>query len=139
MANYQCMRCGNIWNCEAQLRRIDAACTPEGKLQTSRWQCAALSATSPARNCGRACAAGTGSTTALRASPTRLLAWLEDAIETKSNVAVLEVGVGPNTPVVEDSGRSVCVRPRRSGWEVQLRSSKPGLAGASAAESARGP
>ena len=101
MANYQCMRCGNIWNCEAQLRRIDAACTPEGKLTDISLAMRCPECDAPRAELRPSLRGGDWfDHSPYEPAQLALLAWLEDAIETKSNVAVLEVGVGPNTPVV---------------------------------------
>lgn len=102
MSKYQCARtreCGHVWDIEDQLREADAACTNGvlTDLGRARW--------TSCPKCG-------GETLpSLRGGdwfnhkpyePTqeRLLAWLDECVANKLSVAVIEVGVGPNTPVV---------------------------------------
>jgi NAD-dependent SIR2 family protein deacetylase len=101
MTNYQCLRCKNVWNCAAELRNMDAACSPEGELTDM-----SLCLTCP--KCGASRAELRPSLrggdwfdhTPYQEKQDALLAWLDAAIQNKSKVAVLEIGVGPNTPVV---------------------------------------
>ena len=101
MSKYQCLRCKNIWECESQLRAIDEACTPEGELKDM----------SLVMKCPKCKAPNTELRPNLRggdwfdhspyaSTQQSLLSWLDAAIQMKSRVAVLEIGVGPNTPIV---------------------------------------
>lgn len=102
MSKYQCMRigCGHVWQVEAQLRAI-AAATVDGELKDS-------SLVPRCPSCG---AAWPEVRPNLRggdwfrhapyeATQRKLLAWLDECVEERARVAILEVGVGPNTPVV---------------------------------------
>lgn len=100
MNKLQCARlgCGNVWNCEEQMRAIDAA-SPNGVLTD-------LLLLPVCSMCG-----STETLPNLRGgdwfihSPykdvsLRLMEWLDICTEVGQNVAIIEVGVGPNTPVV---------------------------------------
>lgn len=89
--------CGYVWDCVDQLRKVESA-TKDLKLKD-------MSLKPRCPNCG------SGYMPNLRGGdwfihkpyePTakRLLAWLDDAVINKARVAVIEVGVGPNTPIV---------------------------------------
>lgn len=102
MSRYQCARagCGNVWQCEAQLRAMDAA-SPDG----------VLSDLGLAIACSRCGARPPELLPNLRggdwfshapyeAVQARLLAWLDGLVEARASLAVVEVGVGPATPIV---------------------------------------
>jgi len=99
MDKMQCGACSSVFENEQQLRAIDAA-SPDGELTDM----------SLAMRCP-SCGSQDNILPNLRGGdwfihapyqPTqeRLLAWLDEAISKKLRVAVLEIGVGPNTPVV---------------------------------------
>ncbi len=101
MSKYQCMRCGNVWDCEAQLRAIDAACDDAGVLQDMSLVYSCPKCAAPRRLLRPNLRGGDWfDHSPYQPVQDRLLAWLDDAIANTRSVAVLEVGVGPNTPVV---------------------------------------
>lgn len=100
MNKLQCAKpgCGNVWNCEEQMRIIDAA-SPNGILTD-------MSLLPVCSLCG-----SRDTFPNLRGGDwfihapykevsVRLMNWLDTCIEEKANIAIIEVGVGPNTPVV---------------------------------------
>jgi O-acetyl-ADP-ribose deacetylase (regulator of RNase III)/NAD-dependent SIR2 family protein deacetylase len=100
MDKYQCTRCGNVWQCEEQLRAIDEAAVD-----------GVLTDPSLGLTCTRCGATFELLLPNLRGgdwfdhapydeTSKRLSAWLDRLVATKASVAVIEVGVGPNTPVV---------------------------------------
>jgi O-acetyl-ADP-ribose deacetylase (regulator of RNase III)/NAD-dependent SIR2 family protein deacetylase len=100
MDKYQCTRCGNVWRCEDQLRAIDQAAVD-----------GVLTDLSLGLSCPRCGATFDELLPNLRGgdwfnhtpydeTSRRLVAWLDGIVASKASVAVLEIGVGPNTPVV---------------------------------------
>ena len=100
MDKYQCARpgCGHVWNCVEQLKQI-AAAVEEGVLTD-------MSREITCQKCG-----STSVRPNLRGGDwfihkpyepvqARLIHWLDDCVSRRLNVAVLEIGVGRNTPVV---------------------------------------
>ena len=100
MNKYQCQNCNNVWPCEAQLRAIEEH-SPDGTLTDPK-----LALKCPLCGVGEeALRPSLRGGNWLDHSPyeevqDRLLAWLDDSVANGKTVAVLEVGVGPNTPVV---------------------------------------
>jgi O-acetyl-ADP-ribose deacetylase (regulator of RNase III)/NAD-dependent SIR2 family protein deacetylase len=103
MNRFQCARagCGRVWECEEQLRQVDAAAV-DGVLPDASIGLLA---------CPRCGAHFRELRPNLRGgdwfdpSPyvpaaEQLLAWLDERVTSRAAVAVLEVGVGPNTPIV---------------------------------------
>jgi NAD-dependent SIR2 family protein deacetylase len=102
MRRLQCARdgCGHVWDCVDQLSAIQAA-TVDGALSDmslvptcprcgSRWPDVRPNLRggdwfihAPYEEAGR-----------------RLLAWLDECVDQRAQVAIVEVGVGPNTPIV---------------------------------------
>jgi len=89
--------CGIVWECSDQLREMEKN-IKDGELQD-------MSLVPKCPRCGG------GYLPNLRGgdwfihepyanTSTRLKAWLDDAVAQKAKVAVIEVGVGPNTPIV---------------------------------------
>ena len=103
MRRLQCPQCSNVWDCVEQLRAISAATNADG-------ECTDLSLAPDCPRCGSRWADG-GVLPNLRggdwfihapyeAAQARLLAWLDESVEQRRAVAILEIGVGRNTPVV---------------------------------------
>ena len=103
MDKLQCARagCGTVWGCIEQMRAIDAAAV-DGVLND-------MSLAPSCPKCGSAWPGGVRPN--LRggdwfihepydATARRLMAWLDDCVANKARVAIVEVGVGPNTPIV---------------------------------------
>ena len=102
MSRLQCARpgCGNVWGCLDQMRAVDAA-TTDGALTN-------MDLVPACPKCG---SAWPDIRPNLRggdwfihkpydAASKSLMTWLDDCVEKKANVAIVEVGVGPNTPIV---------------------------------------
>ena len=101
MTNYQCLRCTNVWNCAAELRKMDAACSPEGELMDMSLCLTCPECGAPRAELRPSLRGGDWFDHApYQKTQDKLLAWLDQHIQSKSKVAVLEIGVGPNTPVV---------------------------------------
>lgn len=98
MNKLQCGKgCGHVWNCEAQLKAMDVA-VKDGRLTDM-----SLVPTCP--NCGGKYMVNLRGGDWFIHKPfeqtaIRLMKWLDDAVVSKAKVVVLEVGVGPNTPIV---------------------------------------
>ena len=103
MRRLQCPQCSNVWDCVEQLRAINAATNADG-------ECTDLSLAPDCPRCGSRWADG-GVLPNLRggdwfihapyeAAQARLLAWLDESVEQRRAVAILEIGVGRNTPIV---------------------------------------
>ena len=102
MKHWQCADatgCGHVWECEEQVRKIDAAAV-NGRLEDLT-----LCEHTACPKCGG------GTLPNLRGGDwfnpkmhadrgARLNAWLDECVAKSLKVAVLEIGVGPNTPVV---------------------------------------
>eukprot|EP00613_Pedinella_sp_CCMP2098_P052205 CAMPEP_0171887950 /NCGR_PEP_ID=MMETSP0992-20121227/42731_1 /TAXON_ID=483369 /ORGANISM="non described non described, Strain CCMP2098" /LENGTH=613 /DNA_ID=CAMNT_0012514757 /DNA_START=72 /DNA_END=1913 /DNA_ORIENTATION=+ len=105
MSRYQCARptCqGHVWECEAQLRAVDAA-SPDGVLRdldlASGLACTRCGARPP--DLLPNLRGGDWFNHApYEAAQARLLAWLDELVEAQASIAVVEVGVGPGTPIV---------------------------------------
>jgi len=102
MKRYQCAApgCGHVWDVQEQLRAIDAAATD-----------GVLTDLSLAPACTRCGAQWPQTRPNLRggdwfihrpyeAAAARLPDWLDHIVESRGSVAIIEVGVGPNTPIV---------------------------------------
>lgn len=103
MQHWQCadiQGCGHVWNCVEAMKDVDAA-SPEGildDLNLATWstcpKCGSKS-TFPNLRGGDWFNHDPYATTAQR-----LVDWLDDCVARNLSVAVLEVGCGPNTPIV---------------------------------------
>ena len=132
MDKMQCFRpgCGNIWDCESQIRAIDAA-SADGVLTDlslvptcpkcgSQWP-----QTRPNLRGGEWFDPSPYEETALA-----LRAWLDDCVRRRASVAVIEVGVGPNTPVVTRVPASAFASAvQANGGRATLLRVNPGAAG----------
>lgn len=100
MDKYQCGRdgCGHVWDCEGQLRAIDSASVNGALTDPSIGifctKCGSKDVMPSLRG------GDWFQHRPYEATQKRLLAWLDDTVARKLTVAVLEVGVGPNTPIV---------------------------------------
>lgn len=103
MTKWQCADtrgCGHVWDCVEQMRKVVAA-SPDGILKDP-----SLASHTTCPKCGK-----NKTYPNLRggdwfnhqpyvATQQRLLDWLDDCVFKKMSVAVIEVGVGPSTPIV---------------------------------------
>jgi NAD-dependent SIR2 family protein deacetylase len=100
MNRFQCARpgCSNVWNCEEQLRAIDSA-SPDGVLTnlTLIPKCPKCESTQTLPNLR---GGDWFNHKPYEAVAQRLLEWLDDSVAKRASVAILEIGVGPNTPIV---------------------------------------
>lgn len=102
MKYFQCadaLGCGHVWECEQQMRDVVAA-APDGILNDL-----SVAKFTKCPKCGGETRPNLRGGDWFNHRPyettgRRLLAWMDEAVEKKLSVAVLEVGVGPNTPVV---------------------------------------
>ena len=103
MDKLQCARpgCGAVWGCLEQLRAIDAA-SVDGVVTD-------MSLAPRCPRCGSAWPSGVRPSlrggdwfihAPYEATQKRLMGWLDECVATRARVAIVEVGVGPNTPVV---------------------------------------
>ena len=100
MDKFQCSRagCGHVWDCEAQLRAIDAA-SVDGALTDP--SVGVFCTKCGSRDVMPSLRGGDWfQHSPYEATQKRLLAWLDDTVSCGLTVAVIEVGVGPNTPIV---------------------------------------
>lgn len=98
MDRMQCTNCGNVYECEDQLRTIDKA-SVNGELtdMSLRLQCPKCGSGNPLPNLR---GGDWFDHTPYLATQKRLLNWLDESVKQKLHIAVIEVGVGPNTPIV---------------------------------------
>jgi NAD-dependent SIR2 family protein deacetylase len=100
MNRLQCANpgCGHVWNCEHQLRAVDVA-SPNGILTD-------MSLVPMCPSCGSVETLPNlrGGNWFIHAPykevSLRLLQWLDICVSEKAKIAIIEVGVGPNTPIV---------------------------------------
>jgi len=103
MNKYQCADvggCGHVWNCESQLQKVDAAAV-DGVLH----DCSEAEFTRCPKCGNNQTLPNLRGGDWFQHSPylqtqERLLSWLDESVSKKLSVAVLEIGVGPNTPIV---------------------------------------
>lgn len=103
MRRLQCSQCSNVWDCVEQLRAISGATNADG-------ECTDLSLAPDCPRCGSRWVDGNilpnlrGGGWFIHApyedAQARLLTWLDESVEQRRAVAIMEIGVGGNTPIV---------------------------------------